>query len=211
MHIGDVAITADLQDVDRCQEPLADFGDFKMAYLREASRYVQTDPTARWGSYHVSQSQELDVMLSHFNYRKHTSYVIISGPLGGGKTTIMRSLSQMLRHTPAYFDVIGADILVEEFNNHGSRMMPRLRRSMLAINDYGVVDDKGQHYAYRASPIDQLVFSRHERGLVTFFTTNLNSKDFFEKWSQRTRDRIESNYKWITWTPGHNYRRPREI
>lgn len=196
---------------DPRREPLATHASFRSTFLRHAAHYVQTDPLSCWGEYHVAQTQVLDELLSLFNYRKHSRYIIISGPLGGGKTTVIRSLSQMLQHTTAYFEVVGADILLEEFNNNGLNMMSKLRRGALAINDYGVVKDEGKHYGYRASPIDQLVFSRHERGLVTFFSTNLNRDDFFNNWSQRVRDRIESKYSWVTWTPGYNYRKSKNL
>lgn len=198
-------------DIHTSVPPLADMDQFRYVFEKRAHEYVLEDPFSAWDYYHMSDKIDWHEALSLFNVQRHTKFIVVAGPLGGGKTAFVKIMSRVLANTSAYFGVINANIIKESAASYGYQIFEKLGKGMLCINDYGLDgSDTAKHYGMDMSPVDEIIYRRYERGLVTLLTTNVYKEDFFKSCSQRVADRIDGAHVWLKWTPGINYRKPKQ-
>ena len=141
--------------------------------------------------------------------------LIIGGPAGIGKTTIARALMMFLAQDTSYFgsvmqmsakdvgdyyryredgekwDIYTGKAMVQRYNQP-----PQPRCKILFVDDLGMEEDEFRDYGTKTQPMAKLIHDRHERGLVTIFSTNLGSMDMLrEKYDDRIMDRMNSYCK----------------
>lgn len=141
--------------------------------------------------------------------------LIIGGPAGIGKTTIARTLKMFLTRDTSYFgsvmqmsakdvgdyyryredgekwDIYTGKAMVNRYNEP-----PQPRCKILFVDDLGMEEDEFRDYGTKTQPMAKLIHDRHERGLVTIFSTNLGSMDMLrEKYDDRIMDRMNSYCK----------------
>lgn len=141
--------------------------------------------------------------------------LIIGGPAGIGKTTIARTLMMFLTQDTSYFgsvmqmsakdvgdyyryredgekwDIYTGKAMVQRYNQP-----PQPRCKILFVDDLGMEEDDFRDYGTKTQPMAKLIHDRHERGLVTIFSTNLGSMDMLrEKYDDRIMDRMNSYCK----------------
>lgn len=141
--------------------------------------------------------------------------LIIGGPAGIGKTTIARTLKMFLTQDTSYFgsvmqmsakdvgdyyryredgekwDIYTGKATVLRYNQP-----PQPRCKILFVDDLGMEEDDFRDYGTKTQPMAKLIHDRHERGLVTIFSTNLGSMDMLrEKYDDRIMDRMNSYCK----------------
>lgn len=141
--------------------------------------------------------------------------LIIGGPAGIGKTTIARALMMFLTQDTSYFgsvmqmsakdvgdyyryredgekwDIYTGKAMVQRYNQP-----PQPRCKILFVDDLGMEEDEFRDYGTKTQPMAKLIHDRHERGLVTIFSTNLGSMDMLrEKYDDRIMDRMNSYCK----------------
>ena len=141
--------------------------------------------------------------------------LIIGGPAGIGKTTISKTLMHFLANDTSYFgsvmqmsakdvgdyyryreegekwDIYTGKAMVNRYNEPSQ---PRCK--ILFIDDLGMEEDEFRDYGTKTQPMAKLIHDRHERGLVTIFSTNLGSMDMLrEKYDDRIMDRLNSYCK----------------
>lgn len=177
------------------------FREFKVI----ADKQVAEDPMTDSTKYIVENEQAVMDILKVFNVTRYTRYIIISGNLGSGKSRIVSVLSELFKYSANYFRVITENELYDGVATYGYPFMAQQRVSNLCIDDLGMRTDRVNFFGDKIDVINHLLYARHERGMVTFCTTNLTRIQFLERLDQRTRDRVESCMSWNV-LAGTNYR-----
>lgn len=141
--------------------------------------------------------------------------LIIGGPAGIGKTTISKTLMHFFANDTSYYgsvmqisakdvgdyykfrdegekwDIYTGKAMVKRYNEQ-----PQPRCKILFIDDLGMEEDEFRDYGTKTQPMAKLIHDRHERGLVTIFSTNLGSMEMLrEKYDDRIMDRMNSYCK----------------
>jgi energy-coupling factor transporter ATP-binding protein EcfA2 len=156
--------------------------------------------------------EDHEVLLKLCNYmvRDHTSCqelgidpdkgILLSGPVGCGKTTLMK----LIRHiTPHYrpYEVIPARNIVFGFNHVGHRIIEDYGNGRYFCFDDIGVEQMGRHFGKDCNVIGEILLSRHElfleSGLRTHATTNLNAEELEERYGKRVRSRMRELFNLV--------------
>lgn len=149
------------------------------------------------------------------NSSAHKRCLIIGGPAGIGKTTIAKALQMFFNQDAALYgsvmqmsakdvgdyyrfrddgekwDIYTGKATVVRYNQP-----PQPRCKILFVDDLGMEEDDFRDYGTKTQPMAKLIHDRHERGLVTIFSTNLGCMDMLrEKYDDRIMDRMNSYCK----------------
>ena len=141
--------------------------------------------------------------------------LIIGGSAGIGKTTIAKALMQFfVQDTHNYGSVMQLsakdvgdyyryreegekwDIFTGKATVVRYGQPPQPRCKILFVDDLGMEEDEYRDYGTKTQPMVKLIHDRHERGLVTIFSTNLGDMEMLrEKYDDRIMDRMNSYCK----------------
>ena len=134
-------------------------------------------------------------------YLTHECGIILGGPVGTGKTDIMRALSRTVTEG---IRMVSAITIVHQFNktsrtdndNGGDKVIEKWGRMDLdlCIDDLGE-ERTGRHYGAEVDVIAEVIALRYklwkERGIRTHATTNIVSDEaMLQRYGQRTYDRL---------------------
>lgn len=126
--------------------------------------------------------------------------ILLSGPVGCGKTTLMK----LIRHiTPHYrpYEVIPARNIVFGFNHVGHRIIEDYGNGRYFCFDDIGVEQMGRHFGKDCNVIGEILLSRHElfleSGLRTHATTNLNAEELEERYGKRVRSRMRELFNLV--------------
>lgn len=140
--------------------------------------------------------------------------LIISGPTGIGKTTMVTAMRNLFTNT-SYFGYtmqISAKNVGDyyRYRDEGDKWniytgetkvqryegLPQPVCKILFIDDLGMEEDEYKDYGTKTKPMAKLLHDRHERGLITIASTNLGSMEKMrEKYDDRIMDRLNSYAK----------------
>lgn len=128
--------------------------------------------------------------------------ILLMGPVGTGKTDLMRALSQACTIGGGMgFKVVNAARVVADFQRKGddkdaggTDAMLRLSETPhLCIDDIGI-EQEGKHFGKVSNVIAELIQLRYERWrqgrCITHFTTNCDGKMLADHYDERTLSRL---------------------
>lgn len=126
--------------------------------------------------------------------------ILLTGPVGCGKTTIMKLIRHIVPHIRPY-EIIPARNITFGFNNIGYRIIEDYGdNGLYCIDDIGV-EPIGRHFGKDCNVIGEILLSRHElsvkNGTKTHATTNLNAKELEERYGKRVRSRMREMFNLI--------------
>lgn len=126
--------------------------------------------------------------------------ILLTGPVGCGKTTIMKLIGHIVPHFRPY-EIIPSRNVTFGFNNLGYRIIEDYGNNGLYCFDDIGVEPIGRHFGKDCNVIGEILLSRHELFLKsrvkTHGTTNLNAEELEERYGKRVRSRMREMFNLI--------------
>jgi len=149
----------------------------------------------------VYDGQKLKDFLSAIN-QKDQSSILLYGPPGGGKTTLMKIAQRVFTYSKTHkVEICNTHDLLRKVAEFGFAALDDcLNAPVLVLDDLHIESFNVSNYSNKIDPINELVYSRCENGKSTHFTTNVKTQEkFFDLFADRTRERIKSIIMPILW------------
>lgn len=136
--------------------------------------------------------------------------LLLSGPVGCGKTTLMKLLRHLVPHYRGY-EVIPCRNIVFGFNHIGYKTIEDYgNNSFICFDDMGL-EPIGRYYGTDCNVIGEIMLSRYElflqHKIKTHATTNLNAEELEERYGQRVRSRMREIFNLVAFDPTTNDKR----
>ena len=136
--------------------------------------------------------------------------VLLSGPVGCGKTSIIKLLRHLVPHQKPY-QVIPCRNICFAFNHLGYKIIEDYGdSSYLCFDDLGV-EPNGRFFGQDCNVLGEILLSRYELfqryGVRTHATTNLNAKEIEERYGTRVRSRMRKLFNLIAYQQETNDKR----
>lgn len=126
--------------------------------------------------------------------------ILLSGPVGCGKTSLMKLLHFLVPHQRKYV-VMPCRNIVFAFNHLGYKTIEDYGESSFFCFDDMGVEPMGRHYGKDCNVIGEILLSRYdlflETNLKTHATTNLNAEELEERYGNRVRSRMRELFNLI--------------
>ena len=131
--------------------------------------------------------------------------ILLSGPVGCGKTSLMKLLHFLVPHQRKYA-VMPCRNIIFAFNHLGYKTIEDYGESgFFCFDDMGV-EPIGRHYGKDCNVIGEILLSRYElflqTKLRTHATTNLNADELEERYGNRVRSRMRELFNLIAFDKG---------
>ena len=131
--------------------------------------------------------------------------ILLTGPVGCGKTSLMQLLLHLAPHKTTY-EIIPTRNIVFSFNATGFQTLEKYNETKnYCFDDLGV-EPTGSHYAKECNVIGEILLSRYElfchpersRRIFTHITTNLNAEELEKRYGNRVRSRLRQMFNLIS-------------
>jgi len=126
--------------------------------------------------------------------------ILLSGPVGCGKTSLMKLLRHIVPHQKSY-EVIPARNITFAFNNIGYKTIEEYGNSSFYCFDDLGVETIGRHFGKDCNVMGEILLSRYDLFLHnkvrTHATTNLNAQELEERYGSRVRSRMRQLFNLI--------------
>ncbi|WP_405198848.1 ATPase [Christiangramia sp. LLG6405-1] len=126
--------------------------------------------------------------------------LLLTGPVGCGKTSLMKLLHLLVPHQRKYV-VMPCRNIVFAFNHLGYKTIEDYGESSFFCFDDMGVEPMGRHYGKDCNVIGEILLSRYdlflETKLKTHATTNLNAEELEVRYGNRVRSRMRELFNLI--------------
>jgi DNA replication protein DnaC len=148
------------------------------------------------------------------NCKKHdidpNKGILLSGPVGCGKTSLMRLLKFIVPHQRPYI-VVPSRNIVFGFNHIGYKTIEDYGNSQFFCFDDLGVEPIGRHYGKDCNVMGEILLSRYEiflkHNIKTHATTNLNAEELEDLYGNRVRSRMRQLFNLIAFNKHTNDKR----
>lgn len=135
--------------------------------------------------------------------------ILLSGPVGCGKTSLMRLMPHLVPHKKQHqYTVLPTRNIVFGFNNIGYKTIEDYSdRKPYCFDDLGV-EPMGRHYGKDCNVMGEILISRYEVTINTglshraqsrcHITTNLNAHELENRYGERVRSRMREMFNLIS-------------
>ena len=131
--------------------------------------------------------------------------ILLSGPVGCGKTSLMKLLRHIVPHQKSY-ELIPARNITFAFNNIGYKTIQEYGNSNFYCFDDLGVETTGRHFGKDCNVMGEILLSRYDlflqRKIRTHATTNLNAQELEERYGNRVRSRMRQLFNLIAFDRG---------
>jgi DNA replication protein DnaC len=127
--------------------------------------------------------------------------LLLSGPVGCGKTSLMKLLPYLAPHKTNY-EIIPTRNIVFNFNAAGFEVLEKYNDTKnYCFDDLGV-EPTGCHYTKECNVMGEILLSRYDlfktKNSKTHITTNLNAEELEERYGSRVRSRLREMFNLIS-------------
>ncbi len=130
--------------------------------------------------------------------------ILLSGPVGCGKTSLMRLMRYIVPLQKPY-KIIPARNIVFGFNHIGYKIIESYGNGQFFCFDDLGVEPVGRHYGKDCNVMGEVILSRYDlfsfpdpaRRIKTHATTNLNAQELEERYGNRVRSRMRAMFNLI--------------
>ena len=136
--------------------------------------------------------------------------ILLSGPVGCGKTSLIRLLKYVIPHRKPY-EVVPTRNIVFGFNHLGYKTIEDYGNTQFFCFDDLGVEPMGRHYGKDCNVMGEILLSRHdlflEKKIKTHATTNLNAAELEELYGIRVRSRMRQLFNLVAFDRGSRDKR----
>lgn len=134
--------------------------------------------------------------------------ILLAGPVGCGKTSIMKLINTLVPSRSA-FKVVAARDITMEFSKQGYDTIYKYCRTSrssgsICLDDIGV-EPAVRYFGDRVNVIGEILLSRYDlfvsKSILTHATTNLNAHDIEQRYGPRVRSRLREMFNLISYDP----------
>ncbi|WP_209403727.1 ATPase [Pseudozobellia sp. WGM2] len=126
--------------------------------------------------------------------------ILLTGPVGCGKTSLMRLIRHIVPHRRPY-ELIPARNVSFGFNHIGFKIIEDYGNGRFYCFDDLGVEPLGRHFGKDCNVMGEIILSRYELFLSskipTHATTNLNAEELEERYGKRVRSRMRQMFNLI--------------
>ncbi|MDT0687353.1 ATPase [Salegentibacter sp. F188] len=133
--------------------------------------------------------------------------LLLSGPVGCGKTSLMKLLRHLVPLQRPY-EMIPCRNVVFSFNHLGYKTIEDYENNKLFCFDDLGVEPPGRFYGKDCNVMGEVLLSRHElflqtnQKVKTHATTNLNAEELEERYGNRVRSRMRELFNLVAFEEG---------
>lgn len=136
--------------------------------------------------------------------------ILLSGPVGCGKTSLIRLLKYLVPHRKPY-EVVPTRNIVFGFNHIGYKTIEDYGNTQFFCFDDLGVEPMGRHYGKDCNVMGEILLSRHDlfmdKKIKTHATTNLNAAELEELYGIRVRSRMRQLFNLVAFDKGSRDKR----
>lgn len=130
--------------------------------------------------------------------------ILLSGPVGCGKTSLMKLIRHIVPHQKQY-KIIPCRNTVFSFNHIGFKTIEDYgNQNYYCFDDLGI-EPTGRYFGKDCNVMGEILLSRydvicqpeHSRRVKTHVTTNLNAKEIEERYGNRVRSRMRKLFNLV--------------
>lgn len=136
--------------------------------------------------------------------------ILLSGPVGCGKTSLIRLLKHLVPHRKPY-EVVPTRNIVFAFNHIGYKTIEDYGNTQFFCFDDLGVEPMGRHYGKDCNVMGEILLSRHDlfldKKIKTHATTNLNAQELEELYGIRVRSRMRQLFNLVAFDNGSRDKR----
>lgn len=126
--------------------------------------------------------------------------ILLSGPVGCGKTSLMKLIRYITPHFRPY-EIIPSRNITFGFNHIGFSIIEDYGNGRFYCFDDLGVEPEGRHFGKDCNVMGEILLSRYdlfmETGIRTHATTNLNAQELEERYGHRVRSRMRGLFNLI--------------
>jgi DNA replication protein DnaC len=131
--------------------------------------------------------------------------ILLTGPVGCGKTTLMQLLLHLAPHKTNY-EIVPTRNIVYGFNAAGFVIIEKhIQPKSICFDDLGA-EPIGNHYSKECNVMGEILLSRYDlfchpepgRRVKTHITTNLNAQELEKRYGNRVRSRLRAMFNLIS-------------
>jgi energy-coupling factor transporter ATP-binding protein EcfA2 len=131
--------------------------------------------------------------------------ILLSGPVGCGKTSLIRLSKHLVPHRKPY-EVVPTRNIVFGFNHIGYKTIEDYGNTQFFCFDDLGVEPMGRHYGKDCNVMGEILLSRHDlflnKKIKTHATTNLNAAELEELYGIRVRSRMRQLFNLVAFDRG---------
>ena len=126
--------------------------------------------------------------------------ILLSGPVGCGKTSLMKLMKYLVPHQRPY-EVLPCRNIVFSFNHIGYKTIEHYGNSQFFCFDDLGVEPMGRHFGKDCNVIGEILLSRYDlftsHKRKTHATTNFNAQELEERYGNRVRSRMRQMFNLV--------------
>ncbi|RAV29219.1 ATPase [Sinomicrobium soli] len=139
--------------------------------------------------------------------------LLLSGPVGCGKTSLIKLLRYLVPHRRPY-ELIPCRNIVFGFNHVGYPTISGYGNSgFYCFDDLGV-EPTGRHFGKDCNVMGEILLSRYElfknHRVMTHATTNLNAEELEDRYGNRVRSRMREMFNLVAF-PNHTKDKRKQV